>query len=142
MRSTLLTIPLNYRIDLGSWGTLPVFGFGLLLAVWSVIGLTYVLVHCRRYGTKGLGVTTVLVWLGPALAIFIAPEQFKELPIYGYGTMLFLGFVASAWLAAWRIRREGADGEIAWDATMWLFVSGIVGGRLFYVVQYWPKFFG
>jgi phosphatidylglycerol:prolipoprotein diacylglycerol transferase len=56
--------------------------------------------------------------------------------------MLFVGFLASAMLAARRLRREGADGEIAWDAAMWIFISGIIGGRLFYVAEYHTRFFG
>jgi phosphatidylglycerol:prolipoprotein diacylglycerol transferase len=44
--------------------------------------------------------------------------------------------------AAHRLRQEGVDGEIAWDATMSIFISGILGARLFYVIQYHSRFFG
>src|SRR5438477_609435 len=49
---------------------------------------------------------------------------------------------ASASLAAKRLRQEGADGEIAWDAAMWIFFAGLLGSRTFYVIQYRDHFFG
>src|SRR5262249_29997465 len=97
----------------------------------------------RRTGWKGVGPIALVVWVVVAIAIFKAAElKVKTIPVYGYGTMLFVGFLASASLTARRLRREGADGEIAWDAAMWIFISGILGGRVFYVIQYHDKFFG
>ena len=57
--------------------------------------------------------------------------------IFGYGTMLFLAFIASIKLAAWRARREGLDPEVVYDLSAWVFVGGLIGARLFYVIQYW-----
>jgi phosphatidylglycerol:prolipoprotein diacylglycerol transferase len=145
MRSILFSIPLDGRVDLPGLGKVPVFGIGILLTVWCLFGLAFAALQYRREGWRGLTGFTAIVWFAIALAIFKAPEiQLKNhaIPVYGYGTMLFLGFLASASLAAKRLRREGADGEIAWDAAMWIFVSGLLGARLFYVVQYAPNFFG
>ncbi|MGE5191734.1 MAG: prolipoprotein diacylglyceryl transferase, partial [Deltaproteobacteria bacterium] len=83
------------------------------------------------------------IWVAVAVALFKAGElSVKTIPIYGYGTMLFIGFLASASLSARRLRQEGADGEIAWDAALWIFLAGLLGGRTFYVIQYHDKFFG
>ncbi len=143
MRSILVTIPLDGRVDLGPLGKFPVFGIGLLMAIWGLIGIGYLVLTVRRMGWKGFDWIPFLVWGGVAVAIFKAAElNVKAIPIYGYGTMLFFGFLASASLAAWRLRREGADGEIAWDAAMWIFISGIIGARTFYVIQYHQNFFG
>ncbi len=57
--------------------------------------------------------------------------------VYGYGLMLFLAFIASINLAAWRARREKIDENLVHDFALWLFVGGIVGARGFYVAQYW-----
>jgi phosphatidylglycerol:prolipoprotein diacylglycerol transferase len=142
MRSILFTIPLDGSVDLGPLGKVPVFGVGLLLALWCLIGLAYVTLTVRRHGWKGLSGISLLIWGAVALAIFKAAElPIKALPVYGYGTMLFLGFLASSSLAAWRMRREGLDGEIAWDAAMWIFIFGIVGARLFYIIEYWSTSF-
>ena len=55
-----------------------------------------------------------------------------DLPIYGFGIMLVLAFIFSPWLAWWRARREGLDGDVILDMGFWIFVAGLVGARLFY----------
>lgn len=143
MRSTLFSIPLDGLVDLGPLGKIPVFGGGLLLGLWCLVLAVYVGLTVRREGWKAISVMSLVVWGGVALAIFKAAElQMKAIPVYGYGTMLFIGFVVSAGLASRRLRQEGVDGEIAWDAAMWIFISGILGARLFYVAQYHSRFFG
>jgi phosphatidylglycerol---prolipoprotein diacylglyceryl transferase len=57
--------------------------------------------------------------------------------IFGYGLMLFFAFLGSMNLAAWRARREKLDPEVIYDLALWVFVGGLVGARLFYVIQYW-----
>ena len=54
MRSILFSIPLDGSVDLGPLGKFPVFGIGLLLALWCLIGITYVTLTVRRHGWKGL----------------------------------------------------------------------------------------
>ncbi len=143
MRSILFTIPLDGHVDLGPLGRIPVFGMGLLLALWGVFGIISLALTVRRQGWKGVGLTVLAVWAAVAVALFKAGElETKAIPVYGYGTMLFIGFLASASLAAWRLRLEKYDGEIAWDAAMWIFLAGLLGGRTFYVIQYHSKFFG
>jgi phosphatidylglycerol:prolipoprotein diacylglycerol transferase len=62
---------------------------------------------------------------------------FREgIPIFGYGFMMFIGVTAAVILAAWRAERIGLSGELIWDLSMWLFIPGIVGARLFYLIQY------
>ncbi|SIN85114.1 phosphatidylglycerol:prolipoprotein diacylglycerol transferase [Singulisphaera sp. GP187] len=62
---------------------------------------------------------------------------FGGLPIFGYGTMLVLAFVGSTQLGAWRAKREKLDPELLYDLALWVFLGGLVGARLFYVIQYW-----
>jgi phosphatidylglycerol:prolipoprotein diacylglycerol transferase len=57
--------------------------------------------------------------------------------VFGYGLMLFFAFLASMNLAAWRARREKLDPEWIYDLALWLFIGGLAGARLFYVLQYW-----
>jgi phosphatidylglycerol:prolipoprotein diacylglycerol transferase len=57
--------------------------------------------------------------------------------VYGYGLMLFLAMLASMHVAAWSARRRGLDPEVIYDLALYVFVGGLVGARVFYVVQYW-----
>jgi phosphatidylglycerol:prolipoprotein diacylglycerol transferase len=59
------------------------------------------------------------------------------LKVFGYGTMLVLGFLGSTWLAAWRARREKLNPEVILDMAFWIFFIGLVGARFFYCIQYW-----
>jgi phosphatidylglycerol---prolipoprotein diacylglyceryl transferase len=62
-----------------------------------------------------------------------------DLPIYGFGIMLVLAFIFAPWLAWWRARREGLDGDVILDMGFWIFVAGLVGARTFYCIEYWGK---
>lgn len=62
---------------------------------------------------------------------------FGGIKIFGYGMMLFLAFLASTNLAAWRAKREKLDPELLYDLALWVFIGGLIGARLFYVIQYW-----
>ena len=58
-----------------------------------------------------------------------------SLPVYGFGMMLFLAFVACTWIAAWRAKREGIPAHFLQDLAVWIFVGGLVGARLVYMIQ-------
>jgi phosphatidylglycerol---prolipoprotein diacylglyceryl transferase len=60
-----------------------------------------------------------------------------HIPVFGYGLMLFVSFLASMNLAAWRARREKIDPEIIYDLAFWVFLGGLLGARAFYVWEYW-----
>ncbi|QDT53659.1 Prolipoprotein diacylglyceryl transferase [Caulifigura coniformis] len=60
----------------------------------------------------------------------------KSLPVFGYGFLVMLGFLTAVITAQPRFQKVGLDPEMTWDAGMWLLIGGVVGGRLFYLVQY------
>lgn len=57
-----------------------------------------------------------------------------EIPIRWYGLLIVAGALVATWYAAWYIKRKGQDPEIAWDALLWLLISGIIGARIWYVI--------
>src|SRR5258708_2300992 len=57
-----------------------------------------------------------------------------NMPIYGYGFMLFLAFIACSWLAAWRAETEGVARSHIHDVVIWLFLGGIFGARVTYMI--------
>ncbi|QDV35200.1 prolipoprotein diacylglyceryl transferase [Tautonia plasticadhaerens] len=56
--------------------------------------------------------------------------------IHGFGLMLFLAFLAAMNLSAYLARRSRVDPNDVFDLALWLIVGGLVGARLFYVVQH------
>ncbi len=65
------------------------------------------------------------------------------LPIYSYGAMLVVGFLTGIWLARRRAEAEGLDPEIFTDMGVRAMIAGVLGARLFFVVEnwrdYWPQ---
>jgi phosphatidylglycerol:prolipoprotein diacylglycerol transferase len=73
--------------------------------------------------------------LGYKGAEYLAARNQEGIPIYGYGMMLFLAFVACTWLAGRLARREGIEVEHVQDLAIYLFVGGVVGSRVWYFVE-------
>lgn len=65
--------------------------------------------------------------------------QFKlfggEIVLRWYGVLVMLGAVVGAWLAEKEITRRGQNGEVIWDAMVWVLPAGIIGARLWYVLN-------
>lgn len=64
------------------------------------------------------------------------PGTDVNIPIYGYGFMLFVAFVFCVWLAARHAKKEGIDPKHVQDLAIWLFLTGIAGARLTFMIQY------
>jgi phosphatidylglycerol:prolipoprotein diacylglycerol transferase len=134
MRQTLFVIP--YEV-----GGVPLFGLGVLLAVWAVacaIGFTLAI---RKRGFDSEVKSYLPVALIVGAVIYLLPRLFPTgLPIRGYGTMMLLGVVSGIWLAIRRARQAGVNPEIILTLAFWMFITGIVGARVFYVIEYWEEF--
>jgi phosphatidylglycerol:prolipoprotein diacylglycerol transferase len=84
--------------------------------------------------TAGYGV----VILG--LVVSLAPHLLKNLlpdgvPIYGFGMMLFLAFLACTFWASRLAVREGIAKETIQDVSLWIFLGGLLGARVLYLIQ-------
>jgi phosphatidylglycerol:prolipoprotein diacylglycerol transferase len=66
----------------------------------------------------------------------IPPWSATGVPIYGFGMMLFLAFILCTWLAGRRAQREGVRKEVIQDLAIWLFIGGILGARVTYVLYH------
>ncbi|HID74394.1 MAG TPA: hypothetical protein EYP56_00155 [Planctomycetaceae bacterium] len=136
MRSTLFHIP-------NQIAGMPVFGFGLLLGLWVLFSLFVLVRQVRRegWGRQTWGYVPVLVLVGAIIA-FVFPRlaDARGVPIRGYGVMVLAGVAAAVALAVHRARRAGIDAEIIFGLAFWAFVPGIIGARLFYVIEYWESF--
>lgn len=131
------------------WLGLPVFGAGWMLIVWTIVSAVLLVYLWRRQGWDAdtrsylpiLLLTGLLIWLVlPRLEDVAGGGPPKGLPIRGYGVMLLLGVVAGVALAVREARRVGLDPDMVVSLCFHLFVFGILGARLFYIVEYWPQF--
>ncbi len=52
-----------------------------------------------------------------------------------YGVLVMFGVAVGAWLSEQEVKRRGEDGEHIWNAMIFLLPMGILGGRLWYVVN-------
>ena len=74
-----------------------------------------------------------------ALPSIVGEEQ--GLPIRGYGVMLLLAVSSAVSLLVYRGKRRGFEPEMMLSLAFWLFIAGIAGARLFYVIEYWEQQF-
>jgi phosphatidylglycerol:prolipoprotein diacylglycerol transferase len=120
-----------------------VFGFGWLLAAWAAISAIVLIVLARRRGfdaeVRAYGLLFAVIGL---VIAFLLPWLCDKdgLPVRGYGVMLLLGVTTGVGLAARRARRMGLDPEMILSLATSVFLAGIVGARLSYVVLHWNEF--
>lgn len=144
MRRTLILIPHEIA-------GLPVFGFGWLLIGIAVL-LAVRLAWAWRTG-RPLGrllASEGLMWALAAAAVALVLPRVElqnidgdpvGMAIRGYGVMLLVGVAAAVGLAAYRAHRAGISPEWIYSLAPWAFIGGIVGARLFYVIQYRHRFY-
>jgi phosphatidylglycerol:prolipoprotein diacylglycerol transferase len=127
-----------------------VFGIGWLLLAWIVLAvLTSAWVLQRPGGSReALNSLPFFCIVGLVIALLLpnlveAGPSGKPigLPIRGYGVMLMIATVASVALAAYRAWQMGVDPEAIYSLAFVMFIAGIVGARLFFIIEYWDQFF-
>ncbi len=57
--------------------------------------------------------------------------------VTSFGVMMFLAFIAAAWVLSIQIKRRGYDPDFAWDVLGWVAIGGILGAKLYYVALHW-----
>lgn len=62
-------------------------------------------------------------------------------PIYWYGVMTALGFLAAVVNWSWLGKKQGYPAGLASEIGIWIMVSGILGARLAYVMANLPDYF-
>jgi phosphatidylglycerol:prolipoprotein diacylglycerol transferase len=142
MRSTLFHLPARIEI---AGASLPLFGVGLLLAAWGAAAAILLVWSAWRLGWRA---AVEALWLPLTIAggtiLWVLPvlDDGAGVPIRGYGTMLLAAAAAGTWLSVVRGRRYGFDADTILALGMEVFLWGIVGARLFYLIEYHEQFFG
>ncbi len=66
--------------------------------------------------------------------------QIGPFPIYSFGVMLALGFLAGSYLLTAEFKRRKLDPDIAGTITFLALVLGVVGSKLLHLLENWPSF--
>jgi phosphatidylglycerol:prolipoprotein diacylglycerol transferase len=134
------------------WG-IPVVGVGWLLFAWLVCAAVVTLAQYRAHGWGAETKSQLLVSIVVACVIVFVLPRIEEhvpgpeagstinqgIPIRGYGVMVLLGVASGVGLAVWRASRVGIESEVIFGLAFAMFIGGVVGARLFYVIQYWDQ---
>ena len=138
MCSELLRIPLQ-------WLNVPLAGnvtVGALLIGLILLGAAGFIAWGMKAGKSNevWGYLPGLFLL--AAVVFFAPRFFPEgLPIRGYGVMVLTGSISGIALAMYRARQRNLDPEVIISLAFGMFICGIIGARLFFVIEYWETRF-
>jgi len=143
MKQTLFVIPHELN-------GIPVFGMGWLLALWLIGSAGYLCWLWRRQGwnketasylpTMLVGGIAIL-WLLPWLEASTGDGAVQGLAIRGYGMMFLLAVVTGVGITLLMARRAGIHPDVIFSMSFWCFVFGIIGARMFFVIQYWHEFY-
>lgn len=139
MRRVLLRINVADPWSMAPIDSLFGVGAGYLLVAGLLIWGLITLWEYRKAGefipaslvapSVAIGVVAYLAWQTPSMLA-------DGVPIFGYGMMVFFGFLFGGWTALRRAPRVGINPQNVWDMVTWLFIAGVGGARLFYLVQY------
>ncbi len=143
MRQTLFRIRLTELWSLEPVDGITATGVGVFLIPLGILAAWFLWSVVRKTGFRSEFVVPVIFWNAITLAVLTVPlwHPIDWLPVYGYGSMLFVGFVLASSVAARRFRQNGLDDEIVFDLAIWIFVGGIGGARLFHLAQYHERVF-
>jgi len=64
-----------------------------------------------------------------------------HIPLFAYGFMILVGFLAASSLARWKARQLGIDPEKIVEFGVWIVLAGIVGARICYVILFYEENF-
>lgn len=67
--------------------------------------------------------------------------QIGPVAIYWYGVLIVSGVLVATWLAAKQAQRAGDNPDHAWDAMLLCLVLGVVGARLYHVIDKWSELY-
>lgn len=70
------------------------------------------------------------------------PELFKigPLTVYSYGLMLGIAFIVASYLLSLELKRKNLNPNLASNITMLAIIFGIIGAKLFHLVENWEYF--
>lgn len=65
-----------------------------------------------------------------------------KIPLFSYGVMLAIAFIAAAWIASRRAEKLGYPKDEYYNTTIAVMIGSLLGARLFYVIQNFRDYAG
>ena len=137
MCSELFRIPLDW-LNAPAVGSITV---SMLLALAIGIGMLKVLAWGRKTNQMAEAWGYVPGMAIIAVALLLVPRLVPAIPIRGYGVMVLLGSVTGILMAMHRARQRNLSPDVIISMAFGLFICGIIGARLFFVIEYWDTKF-
>jgi len=113
----------------------------LLLAIAIGVGILKLLAWGRKADRLADAWAYVPGLVIIAVAVLLLPRFVPAIPIRGYGVMVLLGSITGVGMAAYRARQMNLSPEVIISLAFGMFICGIIGARLFYVIEYWETDF-
>jgi len=120
----------------------------VLAGIGAGVAVCFALYYAVKSGGKDAEGNRRPVLVGPiAVSLIIAfalvggvvfNDDFagKTIPIYAYGFMVMIGFAMAIFVATARAEQVGIDMNVILDLGLWTMVAGIIGARIFHLVQF------
>ncbi len=137
MYQTLFFIKQN----LFNWEPFP---FAWLLGIWVLFAALYLGYDFLRRGwNSDLQAGLLYAGIIGAVIVFGLPKiaEADGIPVRGYGLMMLIAVTSSVALAIHRARQVGLADEVIYSLAMWMILPGIIGARIFFVIEYSGRFF-
>src|SRR3989339_1498391 len=58
-----------------------------------------------------------------------------------YGLIIGIGVLASIQASTWLAKRKKIDEQILWNGAWWALVGGLIGARLYHVLDLWTEIY-
>jgi phosphatidylglycerol:prolipoprotein diacylglycerol transferase len=154
MRQTLVRISFEHPWSLAPVDGITGIGAGYL---WLLFAIVWTGLQIKQHGWKFQPQYTIPIvcWTITLVGIHLlsafelltfrigeAQVSVAWVPVFGYGFMLFMGFLAASWAGTRRAIKAGLDGGIVYDVAMMILFAGIIGARIFYCIKYPERVFG
>lgn len=62
-----------------------------------------------------------------------------SIPVFSYGFMMMVAFIAAIMLAKWRAKKEGIKEDYIYDISLAAIISGVIGSRLMWLFLFSPE---
>ena len=56
-------------------------------------------------------------------------------PVRWYGVIVVTGIFIGAWIVERGLKRRGENGDLIWDALLWVLIPGLIGARVWFIVN-------